>query len=165
MRLMSVHTYDNKEYRYRHSDRDRREGLTKVARLLGLAGVPDQSGLFYDLSFFSGGIGIYDQLAVTMPANAAVWTAVLDAKPVNTPEAIKADPAYAEEFLWLVCGEDTSLELRAAGAAFINRGKRAFQTECRASDKILFDPCSGVNDWLVIWGTDDVLNCMAFSQG
>jgi hypothetical protein len=64
---MSLPPYDNKEYRCRHSDADRREGLAKVAELLGLAGVSDQGGLFYDLSFYSGGIGVFDRLAVTMP--------------------------------------------------------------------------------------------------
>ena len=163
--MMDDHPYDNKEYRYRHSDRERREGLARVARLLGLPGVSDQSGLFYDLSFFSGGIGVYDQLAVTMPANAAVWMAVVDAKPMKTPEAITADPVLAEDFLWLVCGDDPPPESRAAAAAFINSRRREFQAECHASDKILFHPSSGVNDWFVIWGTDDVLNCMAFEQG
>jgi hypothetical protein len=97
--LMSPRPYDNVEYRYRHSDSDREQGLARVASLLGLAGVSDQRGLFYDLSFYSGGTGVDDRLAVTMPANAAVWMAILDAQPVKTPEEIASDPELAEDFL------------------------------------------------------------------
>jgi hypothetical protein len=162
---MSHRPYDNKQYRYRHSDTDRREGLAKVASLLGLGAVSDENGLFYDLSFYSGGIGVDDHLAVTVPATAGVWMAVLDARPVKTPEEIAADPALAEDFLWLVRGDDTSSESRASAVAFINSEKREFQAECRASDKVLFSPESNVNDWFVLWGTEDVLHCLAFSQG
>jgi hypothetical protein len=158
--------YDNKDYRYGHSDADRRQGLARVAELLGLASVHDQSGLLYDLRFYSGGIGVLDRLAVTMPANAAVWADVMKARPVKAPEDIIAgDRLAAEGFLLLARRDDTGLDARAAAAAFINREKREFQASCRPSDRILFSPESDGNDWFALWGTDDLLHCLAFSQG
>ena len=35
----------------------------------------------------------------------------------------------------------------------------------RAGHKVMFSSSSNVNDWLVLWGTDELLHCMAFSQG
>jgi hypothetical protein len=162
---MSLRPYDNKEYRYRHSDADRRQGLAKVAEVLGLPDVPDERGVLYDLSFYSGGIGVYDQLAVTLPVTAAVWRAILDARPVRPPEEIEKDVVSGDDFLWLVRGADKSLDARTAAMNFINAGKRGFQIDCRQADRILFSPESNVNDWFALWGTDDLLNCLAFDQG
>jgi hypothetical protein len=162
---MSLPPYDNKEYRYRHSDADRRQGLAKVAELLGLADVSDQPGVLYDLSFYSGGIGVYDQLAVTLPVTAALWRLILDARPARPPEELEKDAACSGDFLWLVRGAETSLDARKAAMNFINAGKREFQIECRPADRILFSPDSTVNYWFALWGTDALLNCLAFDQG
>src|SRR5262245_21116225 len=162
---MSFPPYDNKEYRYRHSDADRREGLARIADLVGLASVPDERGCLYDLSFYSGGIGVLDRHAVTMPANAAMWAEIVSARRAKSPEDIAADPAFAEGFLWLVRRNSIGLEARVAAVAFINREKREFQAACRVSDKILFSLESDVNDCFALWGTDDLLHCLAFSHG
>jgi hypothetical protein len=162
---MSLPPYDNTEYRYQHSDADRRQGLAKVAELLGLPDVSERPGVLYDLSFYSGGIGVHDQLAVTLPVTAAVWGAILDARPARPPEEIEKDVAFAHDFLWLVRGADNSLDARRAAMNFINAGKREFQSECRPGDRILFSPDSTVNDWFALWGTDELLNCLAFDQG
>jgi hypothetical protein len=161
----SAPPYDNKEYRYRHTDPDRGSGIARLAELLGLPPDFQASGAHYDLSFFSGGIGVFDQLAATLPADDRLWKAVLDACPAKTPEDIAADPTCSPQFLWLVCGKDSSLEVRTAAVAFINAERRDFQTECRAFDTVLFLPDSDVNDWFALWGTATEMNVRAFSQG
>src|SRR5262245_24301148 len=135
---MTVPPYDNKEYRYRHTDEDRREGLARIAILLGVADLPKPANALYDLSFLRCGIRVFDRLADPVDADAALWIGVRAAWPCGTPEEIAADPKLAEGFLGLVNGERTGASARGAAVSFINAHRRDFQGECRASDTILF---------------------------
>jgi hypothetical protein len=164
---MSIPPYDNTEYRYRHTDPDRGSGIARLAGLLGLPPAFDGRGARYDLSFFSGGIGVFDRCAATLPADDALWKAVLAARPAKTPEDIAADPdpACAEGFLLLVRREDSARDVRTAAVAFINAERRDFQTECRGSDTVLFLPESDANSWFALWGTDTEMNIRSFDQG
>jgi hypothetical protein len=66
---MNLHPYDNIERRYRHTDIPNAEGLAVAARLLQLPEPLSGDEVFYDLSFFSGGIGVLDRLAISLPAS------------------------------------------------------------------------------------------------
>src|SRR5262245_19966963 len=160
---VTVPPYDNKEYRYRHTDADRREGLARVAELLGITQLPTPTNVLYDLSFFSGGIGVLDQLAATVDADASLWARVRAG--CGTPKEIAAHPGLSDWFLWLLRGDKTEFEARDAAVLFINAHRRDFQGECRPSDTILFSQESDVKDWKALWGTPDRLHVMAYSQG
>ena len=162
---VSIPPYDNKEYRYQHSDPDKANGIARLAELLGLPPTFEGRGARYDLSFFSGGIGVFDQFAATLPADDRLWKAVLDVRPAKTPEDIAADPACSSGFLWLVRRNEVSLDIRTAAVAFINAERRDFQAECRVLDTVLFLAESDVNDWFALWGTPTEMNFRAFSQG
>ena len=77
-------------------------GLEIVAKLLGLPSSPPFDGTFYDLSFYSGGIGVVDRLAVALRANPMVWAHVNTSFQLVTPEDGAHDPTYAEDFNWLI---------------------------------------------------------------
>jgi hypothetical protein len=49
--------------------------------------------------------------------------------------------------------------------AFVNNERMDFQDECVTKMAVMFQECSNVNDWAVLWGTDSRLNYRAFSQG
>ena len=66
---MDIPPYDNKEYRFRDEDSSTQAGRQRVAALLGLPNAPSPEGLRFDLSFFSGGIGVYDKHAIAMNAS------------------------------------------------------------------------------------------------
>jgi hypothetical protein len=70
---MNVHPYDNRERRYRHTDFFKTKGVAAIVQLLHLNNSPPIKGLLYDLSFYSGGIGVYNNLAITMPTNKQIW--------------------------------------------------------------------------------------------
>ena len=101
---MPPHDYDNVERRYRHTDEAREAGLQAVALLLRLETPPPPEGLCYDLSFFSGGIGVLDRLAISLPADEALWAHVAEVLRARTPEEAARDEAWAEDFVWLLTG-------------------------------------------------------------
>ena len=70
---MNLHPYDNVERRYRHTDGTRGEGRDVVAQVLGLP-KPPAGELLFDLSFFSGRIGVLDRLAIAFPADPLLWS-------------------------------------------------------------------------------------------
>ena len=135
-----------------------------VARVLGLP-EPPAGELLYDLSFFSGGIGVLDREAITLPADSALWSSVASSLRGRTPEEAAADRSWGGELIWLLTGEKKVVPIRPAAIRFINQHRQAFQAECVPSSRIFFGRESDVNDWLVLWGDDARLNYLGYSQG
>jgi hypothetical protein len=156
---VSLHPYDGGTRCFLDSDPDPGDGLRIVARLLALAAPPPADGLRYDLSFYSGGMGIIDHVAIAIPiANVDVF-ALVRAAHAETLEASAADPRDGEYFLALNEDEDH------AAARFINEHRASFQPVCRATSPIWFEASSGVNHWTALWESDGQLNYLAFDQG
>jgi hypothetical protein len=162
---MNLHPYDGVDRRFRHTDSDTAMGLDIVARLLGLPRTPSSEGLLYDLSFYSGGIGIHDQLAIAIPADLDLWNGVIDALNAREPELAAKDVGWAEAFLWLIKSEKQPSPIREAAMEFVNYERQPFQEECTLRSRLLFQYNSDVNDWAVIWGTVGRLNYLGYSQG
>jgi len=162
--MNDLHPYDNVERRFHHSDTDQKVGLEVVAKLLRLPQPPHRDGTLYDLSFYSGGIGVIDRLAITLCASQALWTHVIDSFRAITPEEGSGD-ANAEEFNWLLTSEDDAVATRSDAVTFINDYRRSFQRACVLTDQILFEQGSDVNTWVVFWGDASVLNYIAYDQG
>lgn len=162
---MDLHPYDGKERRYRHTDADLREGIRLVTQLIYLPTPPPRLGLLYDLSFYSGGIGILDRLAITLPLQLPQTLGVVAGLRASTPDDALSDPGWRDDFLWLVDDEDNPLPPRAAAARFIHENRREFQPECDASSAIWFEPVSNVNAWTALWHSHDLLSYLAYDQG
>lgn len=162
---MDLHPYDGVERRFRHTDADHDTGLSVVARVLHLPEPPPRDGVFYDLSFYSGGIGVLDRLAITLPADRATWESVIAAIRAKPPEEASRDAGWADELLWLFAGEEKPAPLREAAARFINGERREFQSECLPASRILLADGSGVNYWEALWGDDATLNYLRYDQG
>lgn len=163
---MNLHPYDNIERRYRHTDLSITEGLLIVARLLHLAqSLTYNESTFFDLSFFSGGMGVLDRLAIRLPAGPELWQHAGTALQARTPEEMSADVAVAEDFRWLLCGDEEWSSPRLAAVQFINSERHSFHRQCRPTDRILFAGASDVNDWVALWGDDTEFNYLGFSQG
>jgi hypothetical protein len=162
---MVLHPYDGVDRRFRHTDAERETGLAIVAQLLRLPQLSPSHAVRYDLSFYSGGMGILDNLAITLQADRLIWASVAEALHAKTPEQASQDADWAGELIWLFNGEEESVQLRESAAQFINRERGAFQSECHAADCILLADGSGVNWWLTLWGDDMTLNYRSYDQG
>jgi hypothetical protein len=66
-------------------------------------------GLRYDISTYSGGIGVVDKMAI--------WSRLVSGLEGLSPDALAADPAYGDDFRWMLTGHEGSFEIRAAGVA------------------------------------------------
>jgi hypothetical protein len=161
---VDLHPYDNVERRFRHTDPARDEGRVVVARVLGLP-EPPAGELLYDLSFFSGGIGVLDREAITLPADSALWSSVASSLRGRTPEEAATDRSWVRKLIWLLTDGEEEVPIRPAAVRFINQHRRAFQAECVPSSRILLGHESDVNDWVVLWGDDTRLNYLGYSQG
>jgi hypothetical protein len=161
---VDLHPYDNVERRFRHTDPAGDDGREVVARVLHLPETPS-GDLFYDLSFFSGGIGVLDRLAIALPAGPALWSCVTSSLRARTPEEATTDQSWAGDLIWLLTDEQEEGPLRPAAIQFINRHRREFQTECDPSSRIFFRHESDVNGWEAVWGDDTQLNYLGYAQG
>jgi len=162
---MELHPYDGIERRYHHTDSSPAQGLDIVRYLLNIEIPLPSEGVRYDLCFYSGGIGVLDDVAISLPATAELWARVIAALDAATPDQAIADIAWAEEFIWLVCGDAPYITVHEAAKTFINDRRRDFQSECSVTHRILFYKGSDVNDWIALWGDDRELNFVGFSQG
>jgi hypothetical protein len=161
---MDLHPYDNVERRYRHTDGTRDDGREVVAHVLGLP-EPPAGELLFDMSFFSGGIGVLDRLAITLPADPVLWSSVVRSLRCRTLEEASTEESWRGQLIWLLTGEEEGIPIRPAAVRFINRERREFQTECAPPSRILFGYESDVNDWVALWGDDTRLNYLGYSQG
>ena len=157
--------YDGVDRYYNHTDADPATGRAIVARLLGLPEPPSGEGLFYDLHIYSGGCGVLNRLAITIPGDPRIWIAARAALQAREPEDAAIDVGWAEDFIWLLNGEEQALPIRDAAARFINSERRSFQLECTSRSTVLFQTNSDVNDWAVIWGHETHVNYLGYSQG
>lgn len=160
--MSDLHPYDDKTRLFQHTDPDPSEGLVIAAGLLGrpAGSLVDAR---YRLSFYSGGFGIIDKLAISVACDdpPSVFAARDD---LWSPEELAADAELKAGFLWLVEDEDAPLPVAEAAARFVNAERQPFQPAC-APDALWFESISGVNAWTATWLAEGRLNLLAFDQG
>jgi hypothetical protein len=150
---VELHPYDGVERRFRDGDTGEmlERGRALVRQILQHEVAP---GTRWDLSFYSGGIGVMDHLYIRLPCSRTEADAIIGGLGFITPECTH------EEIVWLVaCHDEWSQE---AVAEFIRASKSAFQPE---ADVVYFEPSSGVNSWAVLYYADAALSYIAFDQG
>ena len=163
--MMTVPRYDNVEHHFRHTDSSSELGREQVASLLGLVDTPEPEGLQYELSFFSGGIGVLDKHAIAMTADVNIWSTVAAHLDAKSPMELAADDEWGNAFVWLVSHGEDFASVSDAAIAFINSEQAEFQERCNRDMKCLFEKHSNVNDWVALWGTERSLFYLAYSQG
>jgi len=151
-----MRTYDGLTHLLRHTDADPTAGQQHVARLLGLTTAPP--GARWELSLYAGGIGIFDKLALAVPA-AAIDLAALSRHLRLQTVADFDDP---DELAWLV-GKDDDQPIGEAVAAFLAERRRDFQPA--PGSEAWFAAESDVNHWEAVWVADDLLAFLLFDQG
>lgn len=165
MSVESEHPYDNQARRYRHDGPHRARGLQLVAKVLRLADGALVESAKFDLSFYSGGIGVVDRLAIHLQATAEVVEQVVRNLEGVAPEVLALDPAYAEDFLWLVSDDGNNSSPRSDSVRFVNEERKEFQPLCDDHSRVFFADWSTVNDWVVLWTAAGSLNYLGYGQG
>jgi hypothetical protein len=165
----ALHPYDGRERRFSHADAEPEalaRGRELVARLLSLPEPPSAEGLRYELSFYSGGIGVIDRLHVAMPCVPAEVEGIATRAGMIVPEALRVGDERREEFDWLVHGEEhPQRSLEAAVVAFVDDNRRAFQPRPHEGMRTWFWPDSDVNTWSLLYEIDGELAFIAYDQG
>jgi len=144
---MNLHPYDDKECVFRYDDASRDDGLAHVARILKLPAAP--RGALFDLRFFSGGIGIFDNLAIALAADEAEVARI-----VAACGFVAADESELDGML----GENALVE-------FIAHGRHGFHPDYADGDPIWIEPGSDVNHWSVMWFSGGMLAYLGYDQG
>jgi hypothetical protein len=155
--------YDGIKYSYKHSDHDSVKNYERVKNILGF--LPPLNGLSFDLSFYSGGIGILDKLAISCKVNREQWDIVRKKLTLHSPETALLMDCWAEEFVWLIDAEGEEGNINQFASEFINSNKREFQEPCSPTSEIYFSYQSGVNNWTAVWCRGLTLNYLYFDQG
>ena len=162
---MDLHPYDGKTRRFRHDDEsDKAIGLSLCERLLGTPLGSERDRLRYDLSFASGGFGVFDHLAISVEATDARATAIAEALGF-----VPARVAFENESVLNMIGADPEdpgdsppdLALRA----FVDDHKADFQPELASVDAAWIDPDAGVNHWALFHVSGGWLHYLEFYQG
>lgn len=161
---MELHPYDGIERRFRHTDPVPGYGPEALALVLRLSHVP-AGKLLYDLSFYSGGVGIIDNLAASVSATPELWAEAIAGMRAQTLEEAASDPDWTPELRWLLTSAEDPVPLRPAAVEFIAEHQLGFQSICRPEDRILFEHGSNGNHWGILWGDDARLNFLGYDQG
>jgi len=164
-----LHRYDDVERRFCDADTglgQRERGRALVAKLLGLPAPLTSGGLRYDLSFFSGGIGVLDRLHVALPCGTAEVDAIVARLGLATPEEAVADAVWRDDFEWLIGDDEEDPQpLRARVAAFVAEERADFQPGPDERARVWFSRDSGVNAWSLLYEQDGWLCLIAREQG
>ncbi|QYK08781.1 hypothetical protein [Shewanella mangrovisoli] len=155
--------YDGIEVRYRRPDADLAKSLQVIENLLGFA--PELQQLDFDLSFWAGGAGVLDKLAISCNVSPAQWLTLKQKLDLYSPEEMIAREDCREDFIWLVADDEECGDILAASAQFINDNKAPFQGTCDISQSIHFGYMSDVNTWTAVWRKGSRINYAYFCQG
>ena len=82
-----------------------------------------------------------------------------------TPEEAINDPAWGEDFAWLLGDETVSATAQDLSIRFINQNRKQFQCVCSEHCTVLFGRESNVNTWSAVWISNGALNYLSFDQG
>lgn len=155
--------YDGIDYRYKTGEKQSADALKIIAGVLGFE--PEKSGLEYDMNLYAGGTGVDDRLAFrTTLTDIKIDTAVKNLGLITPKEAI-SDPAWGEDFAWLLGDESAASRVQDLSIRFINQNRKPFQSECSEGCRVLFAVESNVNTWAAAWISNDVFNYLSFDQG
>ncbi len=164
--LNDLHPYDGVERRFSHCDENALQGREVVAQVLGLPTAVELDGIRYDLSFYSGGTGVFDRLAIAMPVRSGLLDLVLKSLNAADIETVAREAWVREELLWLLTREeDPTQSVPQAAIKFINDQRRAFQQSCDESSAVYSTQSSNVNYWTILWASEGELNLIGCSQG
>ena len=155
--------YDGVEVRYCRPDADLAKSLQVVENLLDFA--PDPLLLDFDLSFWAGGAGVLDKLAISCNITPEQWQTLKQKLDLYSPEEMVARDDCREDFIWLVADDEECCDILATSAQFINDNKAAFQETCLESHAIYFSYMSDVNGWTAVWEQGGRINYAYFCQG
>lgn len=163
-----LHPYDGRTRRFRHTDADpqlRARGLTLIAGLLRLPAPPPALRLRYDLSFYSGGDGIFDRLRIALACAPDEADAIVARRGFLAPDG-PWTAGDRESLEWLVCDEDhPERTFAAAAAAFVAAERAEFQPPPDDAFRVWFAPGSDVNGWALIYAVAGELGYMAHAHG
>ncbi len=155
--------YDGMERNYKISDPDQAENLERIKNILGF--LPDSESLKFDLSFYSGGIGVSDKLAICCEVNSEQWNTVKEKLKLFSSQSALLIGNWAEDFVWLLEANGGEENINQFASEFINTNKSEFQSQCTPGSEIYFSYESDVNHWVAVWGSETTLNYLYFDQG
>jgi hypothetical protein len=158
-----MRSYDGIDYRYTSSDADREKAAGIVTNLIGFR--PEANDLGYSLSFYAGGTGVDDRLAIRCQYQEADWPAVIHRLRLVSLEEAANIADWVDELRWLMGGEASTASLNQQCYTFINAAKHDFQDSANEQWEALFSNESDVNSWCVVWRSGHHLNYLSFDQG
>ncbi|MFM2476823.1 hypothetical protein [Celerinatantimonas sp. MCCC 1A17872] len=158
-----MHNYDGIEYRYQSSNLDSKLSLERLEKILGFQ--PLTESLDFDLSSYSGGVGVDDKYAIACNVTSEQIGQFQQLNMIYSPIDAIAKQEWRDDFIWLLTGGEAYSDLLTSAAAFINQEKSAFQDICSTDGMIYFGYGSDVNHWSTIWGRSGRFNYLYNSQG
>ena len=127
-----------------------------------------REGLRYDLSFYSGGMGVIDRMHVVVPCAPVEVEAVAARLGMLEPAALLAHPDQdvREQVAWLLLDEDQPEQpLSDAVAAFIDGHRAELQPPPGREPRAWVSLDSGVNAWSLVYAVDGELAFIGYDQG
>lgn len=155
--------YDGVDYKYTNNDPDKEKSLIIIANLIGFKPLSDP--LRYSLSFYAGGTGVDDRLAIQCQVTEDDWPAVVKRLRLTHPHQAIGNSGWEEEFRWLIGEEGKDCALEEHCYRFINSEKHDFQDIASDEWEVFFSNESDVNSWCAVWRANDRMNYLSFDQG
>ena len=160
--------YDGITREYKKSDSDFEKNINVIKNILGFH--PCTNQLDFDLSFYAGGCGVYNTIAISCLVSQSQKSLVLKKYRMFSIQAILKEE-WKDDFIWLIEGNDNEEDnkkyedILTSAINFINVHKANFQDICLKTDEIFFSYECNVNTWDIIWIRNKKLNFISFDQG
>lgn len=117
------------------------------------------------MSFYAGGAGVDDRLAVRCRYRDIDWPVVSQRLRLVGIKEAADNSEWIEELRWLVAAKNSAALLDEQCVRFINAEKHDFQDEADNQWEVFFTDESDVNSWCVVWRNSHHLNYLSFDQG
>jgi hypothetical protein len=154
--------YDSVDYKYTDIDEDQEKSHRVIANLVGFKPPLDQ--LRYSLSFYAGGTGVDDRLAIRCQFSQEDWPTVVQTLRLRHPHEAIGNAGWKEDFRWLIRADGKDGALDEHCYRFINSEKHDFQDVVSEHWQVFFSNESDVNSWCVVWRANGCMNYLSFDR-
>jgi hypothetical protein len=170
-----LHDYNDIKHRFKDDDLDPRlveRGQAIIIEILKLPNLIDVSPIRYDLSFYSGGMGIIDNLFISLSCNSTKASEIISSLKLVDVANENLDLDLRDYLIWSTDEEESEDSVDICTliennkiSQLVNEQKADFQDIASSDSFICFGETTGPNYGTIIYYLNDNLNYISYDYG
>jgi hypothetical protein len=170
-----LHDYQGIRHRFKDDDLDPRlleQGQAIIIEILKLPSLMDVSPIKYDLSFYSGGMGIIDNLFIKLSCNSTKVSEIISSLKLADVANDNLDLDLRDYLIWRAIDEESEESVDICTlirnnkiSQLVNDEKADFQDIASSEHFICFSESTGPNYGTIIYYLNGSLNYISYDYG